>query len=131
MASPATAGRSPASSPGRRGAPAPPGHSAKYGSMAHLSDPKVRAETCAGCHVGAPAGLGAPLRDMNHDLIAAGHPRLNFDYATYLRALPPHWAEKDRDVSPAALRPAGDEFPHWLVGRAATTAATYRPRADR
>ena len=68
---------------------------------------------------------------MNHDLIAAGHPRLNFDYGTYLRSLPPHWAERDRDVSPPKLRPATDEFRHWLVGRAATTAASYRLLADR
>jgi hypothetical protein len=113
------------------GWPAGPGHSAKYGSMTYLSDPKVRAETCAGCHVGAPASGAAPVRDMNHDLIAAGHPRLNFDYATFLRALPPHWAEKDRDVSPPALRSARDEFRHWIVGRAATTAASYRLLADR
>jgi hypothetical protein len=113
------------------GWPAGPGHSAKYGSMTHLSDPKVRAETCAGCHVGAPAGGGAPRRDMNHDLIAAGHPRLNFDYATYLRALPPHWAEKDREFSPPALRPASDEYRHWLVGRAATAAASFKLLADR
>jgi hypothetical protein len=93
--------------------------------MTKLSDPAVRAETCAGCHVGAPG------RDVSHDLIAAGHPRLNFDYATYLRALPPHWAEKDRDVSPPALRPAADEFRHWLVGRAAAAAAGYRLLADR
>jgi hypothetical protein len=68
---------------------------------------------------------------MNHDLIAAGHPRLNFDYGTYLRALPPHWVEKDRDASPAKLRHASDEFTHWLVGRAVTAAASYRLLADR
>jgi hypothetical protein len=113
------------------GWPAGPGHSDMYGWLAHLSDPKVRAETCAGCHIGAPAGGGVPLRDMNHDLIAAGHPRLNFDYGTYLRALPPHWAEKDRNVPPPNLRPIADEYRHWLVGRAATTAAIYRLRDDR
>src|SRR5262245_1134822 len=86
------------------GWPAGPGHSEHCDAtgMPRLSDPAVRAEVCAGCHVGAPG------RDVNHDLIAAGHPRLNFDYATYLRALPPHWAEKGRDVSPPALRPATD-----------------------
>lgn len=110
-----------------------PGHSAKYGpaGMTQLSDPVVRATTCAGCHVGAPAGNGAAVRDMNHDLIAAGHPRLNFDYGTYLRALPPHWVEKDRNQSPPKLKPVADEFTHWLVGRAATAAASYRLIADR
>src|SRR5262249_24517196 len=32
---------------------------------------------------------------------------------------------------PPALRPAGDEFSHWLVGRAVTMAASYRLLADR
>jgi hypothetical protein len=108
-----------------------PGYAAKAAAMTRLSDVTVRAETCAGCHVGAPAGGGTPMRDMNHDLIAAGHPRLNFDYATFLRALPPHWTEKDRETSPPTLRPASDEFRHWLVGRAVTAAATLRLRADR
>jgi hypothetical protein len=99
--------------------------------MTHLADPMVRATTCAGCHIGAPEGDGVQVRDMNHDLIAAGHPRLNFDYGTYLRALPPHWAEKDRTVSPAKLRPASDEFTHWLTGRAAMAAAAKALRADR
>ena len=113
------------------GWPAGPDHAAMYGSMTHLNDPAIRAATCAGCHVGAPASAMTPVRDVNHDLIAAGHPRLNFDYATYLRALPPHWVERDRDVSPVMLRPAGDEFRHWLVGRAATAAAAYRLRTER
>jgi hypothetical protein len=99
--------------------------------MTHLADPMVRATTCVGCHIGAPAAGDVPLRDMNHDLIAAGHPRLNFDYGTYLRALPPHWAEKDRTVSPPKLRPASDQFNHWLTGRAAMAIAADRLRADR
>jgi hypothetical protein len=108
-----------------------PGHAAKAAAMTALWDVKVRAETCAGCHVGAPADKGLPLRDVNHDVIAAGHPRLNFDYATYLRALPPHWVEKDREIAPPTLRPASDEFRHWLVGRAVAGATALRLRADR
>ncbi|HVL12979.1 MAG TPA: multiheme c-type cytochrome [Gemmata sp.] len=93
--------------------------------MTELFDPAVRAETCAGCHVGAPG------RDINHDLIAAGHPRLNFDYATYLRGLPPHWTEKDRTGEKATARPAGEIAHHWLVGRAATAAASCELLAAR
>ena len=93
--------------------------------MTELFDPAVRAETCAKCHVGA-AG-----RDMNHDMIAAGHPRLNFDYATYLRGLPPHWTEKDRTGEKVKARPATEIARHWLVGRAATAAAGCELLADR
>jgi hypothetical protein len=110
-----------------------PGHDKRLvdSGMTHLADPMVRATTCAGCHIGAPAAGDVPVRDMNHDLIAAGHPRLNFDYGTYLRVLPPHWVEKDRTVSPPKLRTASDEFTHWLTGRAAMAAAADRLRADR
>jgi hypothetical protein len=68
---------------------------------------------------------------MNHDLIAAGHPRLNFDYATYVRALPPHWTEKDRSGTTVKARPATEIAHDWLVGRAATTAAACELLADR
>ena len=82
-----------------------------------------RAAACAGCHVGAPAdeSRGYPVRDMNHDMIAAGHPRLNFDFAEYLRRLPKHWREK------APANPARE----WLVGRIVHAEAACRLLADR
>jgi hypothetical protein len=46
-----------------------------------------RARVCAGCHVG---GAGA---EVDHDLIAAGHPRLAFEYPAFHRLLPRHWRE--------------------------------------
>ena len=102
-----------------------PEHHAKFrpAGMTELFDPAVRAETCAKCHVGAPSGDGSPFRNVSHDLIAAGHPRLNFDYATYVRALPPHWTEKDRTGEKVKARPADEIAHHWLVGRAAAAAA--------
>jgi hypothetical protein len=99
--------------------------------MTNLGNVVSRVEICAGCHVGAPAGNGLPVRDVNHDMIAAGHPRLNFDYATYVRALPPHWAEKDRDILPPRMRPSSDALSHWVVGRAVTSAASLRLLASR
>jgi hypothetical protein len=97
-----------------------------------LYDLGERAVACAGCHVGAPADpdRGIPVRDMNHDMIAAGHPRLNFDFAEYLRRLPTHWQEKDRTQTPPApftLNPAKA----WLVGRVAHAEAACRLLADR
>jgi Cytochrome c554 and c-prime len=49
-----------------------------------------RARVCTACHVGAGE------RDVNHDLIAAGHPRLNFEFDTYYANLPRHW-QPERD----------------------------------
>lgn len=96
--------------------------------MAKLYDLGERALACAGCHVGAPAGNGLPLRDMNHDMIAAGHPRLNFDFATYQFMLPRHWHERDRATG--ATDP-DFEARAWLVGRVAHAEAACRLTADR
>ena len=103
------------------------------GGLVDLNDPGARALACLGCHVGAPAdpARGLPLRDMNHDMIAAGHPRLNFDYADYLDRLPRHWQEKERSKSPP--EPRGPEFgvTGWLVGRVAHAEAACRLLEDR
>ena len=68
-----------------------------------------RATICSGCHVGAPADLGRSfaVRDMNHDMIAAGHPRLNFDFGEFMRRLPRHWHQAN-PASPVR---------EWLIGR--------------
>jgi hypothetical protein len=70
-----------------------------------------RVETCAACHVGAPG------MEVNHDLIAAGHPRLAFDFSAYHALMPHHWQDardKQRDDWDAAA---------WFVGEIATTKA--------
>lgn len=51
----------------------------------------ARTDNCTRCHVGSRSADG-PLRDMNHDMIAAGHPALHFDMLRYQTRLPPHWA---------------------------------------
>ena len=73
-----------------------------------------RVELCASCHVGQDARDGFPLRDVNHDLIAAGHPRLNFEFAAYQENQPKHW----NDNKPAAAEAAAD-FPAraWALGQ--------------
>ncbi len=99
-----------------------------------LHDVGERALACAGCHVGAPADRerGIPLRDMNHDMIAAGHPRLNFEFADYQRRLPPHWLEgHTTDPGRDAARRPGSEAKAWLVGTVATAEAACLLLADR
>lgn len=93
--------------------------------MTKLFDLGERAVACAGCHVGAPAdpSRGYPVRDMNHDMIAAGHPRLNFDFATYQHSLPKHWREKD-DSPEFEVRAS-------LIGRTASLEMACRLSHDR
>ncbi|HSQ54145.1 MAG TPA: multiheme c-type cytochrome [Gemmata sp.] len=81
-----------------------------------------RAAVCMGCHVGAPRDRGYPVRDMNHDMIAAGHPRLHFDFGESMRRLPRHWDKKKTQTNPAR---------EWLLGRVARAEAACKLLADR
>jgi hypothetical protein len=90
--------------------------------MTWLRTPGARASVCAGCHVGDAAGDGRPARDVNHDLIAAGHPRLAFEYSTYLANMPHHWQEK---------APVANEALAWAVGQVTSAAADMTLLASR
>jgi hypothetical protein len=82
----------------------------------------ARSLNCVGCHVGDAE------KEVNHDLIAAGHPRLAFESARF-HATPEyrkHWAEK-------VPQPAF-EVRAWVAGQAATLRAAtdlLRARAER
>jgi hypothetical protein len=83
--------------------------------MRDTKDLVTRAEVCVTCHVGGADG------DVNHDLIAAGHPRLSFEYAAYHANLPKHWPYakevKDRPDIEAEL---------WLIGQAVSARAALK-----
>ncbi len=68
----------------------------------------TRAMICAQCHVGSPG------REVNHDLIAAGHPALKFELTSYYAMLPKHWRdEAERKANPnfeITLWQAGQNF---------------------
>lgn len=82
----------------------------------------ARTLNCAGCHVGDAE------REVNHDLIAAGHPRLAFEAARfhYQPDYRKHWTERT---------PQPDfEIRAWVVGQAAalrTATDLLRVRAER
>ncbi len=80
-----------------------------------------RAKICADCHV------GGPQREVNHDLIAAGHPRLQFEMGAYFEAMPKHWDEnRDRSFY-------GNKFDvlTWAVGQAITSRVALEQLARR
>lgn len=79
--------------------------------LVDLASPASRAKACVACHVGDRSqGM-----DMNHDLIAAGHPRLNFEFASYLEAYPKHWEEKPGVEARGAKA--------WAIGQVVTARA--------
>jgi len=71
----------------------------------------TRARMCASCHVGDSD------RDMNHDIIAAGHPALRFEMASHHSRLPKHW----RDDQAGDL--AAFEAKLWAAGAVASADA--------
>ncbi|MBS0263367.1 MAG: hypothetical protein JSS02_15605 [Planctomycetes bacterium] len=73
----------------------------------------TRAQACLKCHVGE-AG-----RDVDHDLIAAGHPRLYFELSTYVNLLPAHW-----DRAADRKRHPDLEASQWMVGQFAAAEAS-------
>jgi hypothetical protein len=83
-------------------------------------DLTVRAETCVTCHVGSGA------KDVNHDLIAAGHPRLNFEMGLYTAKMPRHW-----NVNDDKARYPDFEARAWLVGQAVSARTALELLADR
>ncbi len=91
--------------------------------MWNTKDPVSRANICVRCHVGGPD------RDVNHDLIAAGHPRLNFEYHAFMANLPRHWNDnRDRErlqtePQSMATQPADYEARLWAIGQVATARA--------
>ncbi len=50
-----------------------------------------RSKHCLSCHLGAK-GL-----DVDHEMIAAGHPDLTFELDSFTAVEPPHWIEKSAD----------------------------------
>ncbi len=87
----------------------------------NLSDVLTRATLCTDCHVGS-AG-----RDVNHDLLAAGHPRLNFELSTFHANWPKHWPRKtDESKHPVSKTnpndPTGSLFEAklWAIGQIVT-----------
>lgn len=86
----------------------------------NTKDLVARANVCADCHVGKPGQV------VDHDLIAAGHPRLNFEFAAYQALYPKHWrTSDDRQRTPSAdtsgtTRSSTFESTSWLVGQLVT-----------
>jgi hypothetical protein len=74
--------------------------------MTPTKDLGTRIKLCVKCH------LGEKGQEVNHDLIAAGHPRLNFEFASYQAIYPRHW-NRQKDLG----RYADFEVRSWILGQ--------------
>lgn len=96
--------------------------------MRNTKELAVRAALCASCHVG---GEG---QDVNHDLLAAGHPPLRFELAAYHRKLTSHDQKgKQSHWNDSRERIATSEFEVqlWEAGQNAAAKAALDLLADR
>jgi len=64
------------------------------------------------CHVGPSEEAGQP-QVVDHDLIAAGHPRLAFEFHSYFESKPAHWNRQADE----ARQPGTFHFRTWLAGQ--------------
>jgi hypothetical protein len=81
----------------------------------------ARARVCAECHVGSAS------RDVNHDLLAAGHPPLQFELASHQALLTrKHWND-----SPRRLREPDYDVQLWAAGRIASADAALTLLTER
>jgi hypothetical protein len=70
----------------------------------------IRAKTCLACH------LGAPGQEVDHELIAAGHPDLAFELVTFTTGQPAHHRPPPQNMKQRA----------WAVGETAGLAENMR-----
>jgi len=75
----------------------------KYG-MYNTRDLVSRSEKCVTCHVGTGD------KQVDHEMIAAGHPDLTFELDSFSAAMPKHWKPRDED--------AWSSVQTWAIGQA-------------
>ena len=92
--------------------------------MVDLADPFTCAQRCAECHVGGPPTNDGFPREVTHDFLAAGHPRLAFELRSFKAAEPPHWRDRFASAAGGAAadeaRAEPDPFVEWALGRRGT-----------
>ena len=77
----------------------------------------ARVKACVQCHVGTPDA------EVNHDLIAAGHPRLAFEFTGYHSLMGKHW-DDGIDRNPAQGGRVDFEKQAWIEGQLVTLDAS-------
>jgi hypothetical protein len=70
--------------------------------MIDLRDLRVRAHGCDRCH------LGSAEKEVDHELIASGHPLLAFELDNYTETMPAHWTPRKETHG----------VPAWAAGQA-------------
>lgn len=96
----------------------------------HMGSLSQRVRVCSSCHVGQLNRDDAQDREVDHRLMAAGHPVTYFDFENYFARYPAHW---DVARETARLGPSAP-YQRWRTGKlvaAQTRLALVRDRAQR
>ena len=72
-----------------------------------------RAQVCSSCHIGELNRGGGLDREVDHRLMAAGHPPMHFDFESFLRRYPVHWDTKDEPIGTGS----SIGFERWRIGK--------------
>jgi hypothetical protein len=80
----------------------------------------ARGKACAACHVGDLS------KEVNHDLLAAGHPRLAFEYSAFLTLEVKHW-----DEAAEKQRLPDLEIRTWAIGQVISAQSALELLAER
>ena len=84
--------------------------------LTNVGDLWQRTNSCVKCHVGSATA------EVNHDLIAAGHPVLKFEMTAYSAQMPQHWK-----TTPAANPTDKHRETHiWLMGQISSLTASLK-----
>ena len=90
-----------------------------------------RVRVCVDCHIGSPGA------EVDHDLIAAGHPRLSFEFSRFHHTFHKHW-DYAKDKDPARNDPSREprgrkdfEARAWALGQVVSAEASLRLLAHR
>lgn len=103
----------------------PPERRAEFG-MTDTRSVAGRVRVCVDCHVGSKDA------EVNHDLIAAGHPWLKFEVSDYHSRWHKHWdVAKDKNPSMSPRAKTDFEARLWLVGQVASAKASLELLAER
>ncbi len=87
-----------------------------------------RVAICASCHVGEIGRSDGLDREVDHRIMAAGHPAIHFEFEQFHQSYPTHWDTAKDAVS------AGMSYQRWRVGRLVTLSVRLkllRGRAQR
>jgi len=82
--------------------------------MLDIESPATRASICSSCHIGELHSEYG-VREVNHELMAAGHPPMHFDFTTYMSRYPRHWNESAQVTDGRS----DSKFKVWRIGKLA------------